>query len=64
MCISWTRKGLISLMHGISMKITDTFLSRTLNSPAGCRSETCHGRSDFFHLFVVLRLITSAVQGV
>ena len=22
MCIGWTRKGLISLMHGVTMKIT------------------------------------------
>ena len=25
MCISWTRKGLISLMHGITMKILNIY---------------------------------------
>ena len=33
MCISWTRKGLISLMRGITMTIVTTLF--TFNVPAG-----------------------------
>ena len=30
MCISWTIKGLISLMHGITMKNIDVYLMRII----------------------------------
>ena len=28
MCISWTIKGLISLMHGITMKVSECYLTK------------------------------------
>ena len=31
MCISWTRKGLISLMHGVTMKIIITYIQSVYN---------------------------------
>ena len=32
MCISWTRKGLISLMHGVTMKSSNSRFSYQLNA--------------------------------
>ena len=42
MCISWTRKGLISLMHGVTMKILR--LGLLISATPSTQEQTCYSR--------------------